>query len=86
MTGSKNVFSPVANGTRSWQSRSRREKAGRTWDESRPFKTLHLLTMILVKLYRPHTTSLQKVAVWKGNGTPYFREIQVGEILFHLAR
>ena len=22
----------------------------------------------------------------KGNGTPYFREIQVGEILFHLAR
>ena len=22
----------------------------------------------------------------KGNGTPYFKEIQVGEILFHLAR
>ena len=28
----------------------------------------------------------QKVANWKGNGTPCFREIQVGEILFHLAR
>ena len=28
----------------------------------------------------------QKVAFWKGNGTPYFRRIWVGEILFHLAR
>ena len=27
-----------------------------------------------------NTTSPQKVAFWKGNGTPYFREIQVGEI------
>ena len=25
--------------------------------------------------------SLKKVAFWKGNGTPYFREIQIGEIL-----
>ena len=34
-----------------------------------------------------HTTDFpHKVAIWKGNGTPYFKEIQVGEILFHLAR
>ena len=26
------------------------------------------------------------VAFGKGNGTPYFRKIEVGEILFHLAR
>ena len=31
-------------------------------------------------------TSPQKVAFWKGNGTPYFREILVGELLLHLAR
>ena len=31
-------------------------------------------------------TSPQKVAFWKGNGTPYFRKIQVDETLFHLAR
>ena len=31
---------------------------------------------------RPHTTDFpQKIAFWKGNGTPYFREIQVDERL-----
>ena len=30
--------------------------------------------------------SPQMVVKSKGNGTPYFRKIQVGEILFHLAR
>ena len=28
-----------------------------------------------------HDLGPQKVAFWKGNGTPYFREIKVGEIL-----
>ena len=31
---------------------------------------------------RPHTTDFpQKVAFWKGNGTPYFRGMEVGELL-----
>ena len=35
-----------------------------------------------VFLQRRYTTTNfpQKVAFWKGNGTPYFRDIQVGEI------
>ncbi len=42
------------------------------------------MQLILVKLWRPHTTSPQNVA--EEGKSPYFREIQVGEILFHLAR
>ncbi len=31
---------------------------------------------------QPHTTDFPQMVVnWKGNGTPYFRKIQVGEIL-----
>ena len=39
----------------------------------------HRYLISLVKLQRPHTTSPQKIA--EEGKSPYFREIQVGEIL-----
>ena len=39
-----------------------------------------MMDLICVKLERPHTTSPQTIA--KEGKPPYFREIQVGEILY----
>ena len=54
--------------------------------KTRALRELQKLVTMMATCYLAHgecvlLMSPQKVAVWKGNGTPYFRKIQVGEIL-----